>query len=106
MKRLVKTANSVSPFIHRVVNDKIVFNPTPSVDNAMLIAKQALADLPIVPTGERVYELAQEIRHGLLDNIGGPDHAHDSKETWESCIDIVERHLIEIGALVSLGHIN
>lgn len=82
MSRLKRNANYVSPFIHNEV-EKQMTNPegnTSQVLNAQMdfvIAKRLLADLPIVPTNERTYELCQEIQMGCFEDCGDPE------ENWE-----------------------
>jgi hypothetical protein len=82
MSRLKRNANYVSPFIHKQVEQQMA-NPegnTSQVLNAQMdfvIAKRLLADLPIVPTNERTYELCQEIQMGVFSDCGDPD------ENWE-----------------------
>ena len=64
-------------------------------------AKQLLADLPIIPTGERVYELTQQLRMGLLDDICDGDLAN-AKQHWPECVDAVRQYLLGIGILVDI----
>ena len=96
-----RLSNHVSPYTHDVVTT-LVDAPDGNLSRKMnakesfLIAKQILADLPIVPTGERIYELTQQIQMGLLDEVCPFDQV---REHWKECVDCVERYLRNINVL-------
>ena len=96
-----KTANHVSPAMHEELQRHIETeqmpdeptsrNPGETVSRAKIqgaemefvIAKRLLAALPIVPTNERVYELAQDIHAGYYDDISSLEEA-ESEGVWEA----------------------
>lgn len=88
MSRLKKVANNVSPNMHREV-EKHIKDPAGNrwrvqqSQDAFLIAKRLLAALPIVPTNERVYELAQDIVIGSFEDICPVEEA-ENEENWEA----------------------
>lgn len=87
MSRLKKIANNVSPSIHREVEKHITDKDgnrwrVQQAQDAFLIAKQLIASLPIVPTNERVYELAQDITIGSYDDISSIEDAK-LEENWK-----------------------
>jgi hypothetical protein len=88
MSRLKKIANNVSPAIHKEV-EKQMTNPNADSSKVLLskeefvIAKRLLADLPIVPTNERLYELVQEIQLGQFDDISSIAEAEDHWSEWK-----------------------
>jgi len=59
-------------------------------NEAFLIAKKILADLPLVPTGNVTYLLTQQIQDGLLDNVCA---ISDVKNHWHECLDVAEKYL-------------
>lgn len=101
--RLTRRANNVGVFVHRVVNDLVVNGGDRRTRASLefVTAKKLLADLPIIPTGERVYELAQQLRMGLLDDVCGGDLAK-ADEHWPECVEAVRQYLLDIGIFVDL----
>jgi RAB protein geranylgeranyltransferase component A len=91
-----RLSNHVSPYTHNVVTSIVDKSSTRLINSneSYLLAKQILADLPIVPTGERVYELTQQIQMGLLDEVCP---ISEVKQHWQECLDTVERYLKSIG---------
>lgn len=93
-----RLGNGVSPYTHGVVND-IVENQSTKSDYArpeMVLAKQLLADIPIVPTSERIYDLTEQIQLGLLNEICQPA---DAKEHWQECLNCTIEYLRAVNAL-------
>ena len=102
-RRQSRRANQVSMYTSRVINDLVV-NGGDRRNRATLefvTAKKLLADLPIIPTGERVYELTQQLRMGLLDDICDGDLANAEKH-WPECVEAVRQYLLGIGIFVDL----
>lgn len=96
-----RLANNVSPYTHGIVND-IVFDQSTKRDYArpeMVLAKQLLADLPITPTSERIYDLTEQIQIGLLGDICEVADAH---EHWQECIDRVNEYLLSINVRLKI----
>ena len=97
-KRLL--ANNVSPRIHREVEEIISSDEirTKVLLSKMefLIAKRLLAELPIVPTNERLYELAQDIHLGFFEDISSIDEADKHWEAWvERTNDLLQsKHIL------------
>lgn len=87
MSRLTKNANHVSPAMHEEVTRHTVDgnNNRSQVQQAQmefLISKRLLACLPIVPTNERVYELAQDIQGGLFEDLGDLVNCEQNWDMW------------------------
>lgn len=88
MSRLKKIANHVSPKMHEEVNQHITAEPSgirtkeQQMSDTLLLAKQLIADLPLVPTNDLTYELAQEIEIGQFDDISSIELAHDKWDEW------------------------
>lgn len=87
MSRLRRIANNVSPNMHREVERHITDEDgnrwrVQQSQDAFLVAKHLLAALPIVPTNERVYELAQDIVIGSFDDICPVEEA-ELEGNWE-----------------------
>ena len=103
MKRLKKTAAPIgSPYIHRVVNDLITTNTNSSKnlsDIEFLIAKQLLADMPIIPTSERLYDLTDQLKLGLFDDICTMEDVYNH---WPECLDRVREYLKSINILLEV----
>jgi uncharacterized protein HemY len=84
----IKQANHVSPQMHKEV-DKFITDPTQThsqvikASDAHLLARRLLQDLPIVPTSERIFELAQEIEIGLFDDLGPIEEAFNNWDAWK-----------------------
>ncbi|MFW6015678.1 MAG: hypothetical protein ACOCRK_04515 [bacterium] len=103
MSRLKKVANNVSPSMHKEV-EKFVpggdNNRSKEIGSRMefIIAKRLLAELPIVPTNDRVYDLVQDILIGLFDDISSIDDA-ESKDNWQAWIDRTREILKSKGIL-------
>ena len=93
MKRL---CNHVSPFTHNVVTDIVRSSSSNQIasEYAHVLAKQILADLPLIPTGHLVYNLTQQIQFGLLDSVCPIEEA---KNHWQDCLDVVEKYLKGMG---------
>jgi len=90
MKRL---SNRVNPFTHNVVTALVKDQKSTEKMNsslAFLTAKKLLADLPLVPTGERVYELTQQLQLGLLDTVCPLEEAD---KHWQECLDATKNYL-------------
>lgn len=93
-----RLGNHASPYAHKVVNTLVehynarVINADPS----FVLAKQFLADLPVTPTNERVYELTQQIQNGLLDSVCDIKDAYNH---WEDCLNVVDNYLRSIKVL-------
>lgn len=87
-----RLSNHVSPYTHDVVTHVVSAQDTKLIhsNDAFLIAKQILADLPLVPTGERVYELTQQIQMGLLNDVCPLNEVYNH---WQECLDVVESYL-------------
>lgn len=82
-----KKANNVSPAVHEEVNRHVVDgNNTRSLEQQaqmeFVIAKRLLACLPITPTNERIFELAQDLRSGLFDDLGDVFNCEQNWEEW------------------------
>ncbi len=104
-QRLMKrTANEVGMFAHRVVNDIVEEQNTRknAANNAYVLAKKLLAALPIVPTGERVWELTQTLQMGLLDDITGGNLDNVNDDNWQACVAAVRQYLFDIGVFLDL----
>ncbi len=96
--RLKKVANNVSPNVHKEVEKHIIDkdgNRSKIQQSRMefLLAKRLLAVLPIVPTNERVYELAQDISIGKFDDICSIENA-EKKENWDKWVERAKELLI------------
>ena len=110
MKRLVKrrkTASSIgSPYIHKKINELITTDTNHNKNMSsqeFLVAKQLLADLPIVPTSERIYDLTDQLKLGLLDFLM-EDGVFDVKtchDNWKTCLEATKEYLRGIGILNS-----
>lgn len=90
-----RLSNHVSPYTHDVVTTLVKKQATDKMNanNAFLIAKKILADLPLVPTGGLTYNLAQSIQFGLLDEICPIEEVD---KHWQECLDVASRYLHEI----------
>lgn len=90
-----RLSNHVSPYTHNVVTSLVDKQATRKMqaNDALLLAKQILADLPLVPTGGLTYNLAQSIQFGLLDEVCPIEDAH---KYWQDCLDVAERYLKEM----------
>jgi hypothetical protein len=103
MKRLRRIAAQIgSPYIHRIVNDLITTNTNSSKnlsDVEFLIAKQIIADLPITPTSERIYDLTDQIKIGLFNDICDITEVYDH---WPECLDRTKDYLKSIGILMEV----
>ena len=100
-----KIANHVSPQMHKEV-DKYIEDPTQThtqvvrANNAMLLARRLLQDLPMVPTNERIFELAQEIEIGLFDDLGTLEEAEKNWQAWKDrTVEILKAQKILIAAV-------
>lgn len=88
MNKKKLTANHVSPSIHNEVTKQMT-NPEGNSSKILLsqeefvIAKRLLADLPVVPTNERLYELVQDIHMGIFDDISSVEEADENWEAWK-----------------------
>lgn len=91
-----RLSNHVSPFTHNVVTSLVKQSATRQIssNSAHLVAKQLLADLPLVPTGGLVFNLTQQIQLGLLDEICPIEDAHSH---WQECLDLTTKYLKGIG---------
>jgi len=103
--RTKKVANHVSPKMHQEVN-KYVTDPTQTHSQVIkasethLLARRLLQDLPIVPTSERIFELAQEIEIGLFDDLGSIEEAEANWDAWkERTKEILKAQKILIAAV-------
>jgi len=100
-----RLANNVGMFAHRVVNDIVDQQNTrqAAANEAFVLAKKLLADLPIIPTGERVWELTQQLQFGLLSDVIGDEVSVDAaKKNWQACVDAVRQYLFDIGVFIDL----
>lgn len=100
-----KQANHVSPQMHKEV-DKYISDPTQThsqvikASETYLLARRLLQDLPIVPTSERIFELAQEIEIGLFDDLGPVEKAEANWDAWkERTKEILKAQKILIAAV-------
>jgi hypothetical protein len=100
-----KIANHVSPQMHKEV-DKYIEDSTQThtqvvrANNAMLLARRLLQDLPMVPTNERIFELAQEIEIGLFDDLGPLEEAEKNWQAWKDrTVEILKAQKILIAAV-------
>jgi hypothetical protein len=104
MNRLTKKANHVSPQMHNAVTDHIQgdHNVTKRLfsNYNFMIAKRLLADLPIVPTNERAYELTQQIQMGLFDDISSVEEA---EQNWDAWLTRTIEYLKSIGIFIGNG---
>lgn len=88
MKRLIKKSNHVSPKMHDEVQTQV---SDPNGDRTKIlmskdefvIAKRLLSELPVTPTSERTYELAQDIFMGLYEDISSIEDADNNWEQWK-----------------------
>lgn len=103
MKRL--QANNISSEPIRKEVEKQITDPNGNrwrvqySQNSFLISKRLLSSLPIVPTNERVYELAKDIEIGRFEDISSLDECMENKywDQWrQRTIDI----LIEKGIFI------
>lgn len=82
-----KKANNVSPYIHNVVTEYMTNKNCDSSKKMLsnlnfITARKLLADLPIIPTNERVYDLTQQIEFGLFNDISDVSVCDDHWEEW------------------------
>jgi len=114
MSRLKKIANHVSPQVHNAVTEQITRDnpivPKSTFDDAtkrlysnynFMIAKKLLADLPIVPTNERAYELTEQIQIGLYQDISPVEEA---EQHWDAWLERTVVYLHSIGILIGSGN--
>ena len=107
-----RLSNHVSPFTHNVVTSIVKDSATRQLasDEAHLVAKQLLADLPLVPTGGLVLNLTQQIQFGLLDEVCPIEMDYKVEdvikevcpienvhEHWQECLDLTTKYLKGIG---------
>lgn len=102
--RLRKVANNVSPNMHREVEKHITDKDgnryrIQQANMAFLLAKRLLAALPMVPTNERVYELAQDITVGKFDDICPIEESEDPNN-WDKWVERTKQLLIANGILI------
>lgn len=85
MSKLKKTANHTSELNQEIVEKEVTNQENKSgyFATAFDLAKALLAELPIVPTSDRVYELVQDIERGDYDDISPIENA---KEHWEEYV--------------------
>lgn len=100
----IKKANHVSPQMHKEV-DQFITDPTQThsqvikASDAHLLARRLLQDLPLVPTNERIFELAQEIEIGLFDDLGPIEEAFNNWEAWKQRVsEILKAQKILVAA--------
>jgi hypothetical protein len=93
---LKRLCNHVSPFTHNVVTDIVKKSSSNEIASsyAHVLAKQILADLPLIPTGHLVYNLTQQIQFGLLDSVCPLE---DVKNHWQECLDVAGQYLKDMG---------
>ena len=82
-----KKANNVSPAMHEEVNRHVVDgNNTRSLEQQaqmeFVIAKRLLASLPITPTNERVFDLANDLQNGLFADLGDVFTCEQNWQDW------------------------
>lgn len=87
-----------SPYTHDVIQSSLQ-NDEEGLrkirgNECFLLAKQFLADIPLVPTGNLTYLLTEQIQFGLLDGVCD---ISDVKSHWKECLDVVERYLKDVG---------
>ncbi len=87
MTRLKRLSNNVSPEMRREVEKHVTDKDSnrwrvQQSQLSFLLAKRLLASLPIVPTNERVYELAQYIVIGSFEDISIIEEA-ETEENWD-----------------------
>lgn len=99
-----RLSNHVSPYTHLVVNETVVNSNTNKTyaNPYFLLAKQLLADLPITPTSERIYDLTQQLHIGLLDGVCNINDTKNVDKNWALCLNTVEEYLRSIGILVTM----
>ena len=85
-----------SPYVSRVIEGIVSEGDTVRTlaNPAFVLAKQLLAALPIIPTGERVYDLTQQLQVGLLDDVCPLSEVGDH---WDECVEAVRKYLVDIG---------
>lgn len=100
----IKIANHVSPEMHREV-DRYIKDPNQTrsqamkASDAMLLARQLIQSLPIVPTNERIFELAQEIEIGMFDDLGPIEDVRKNWESWQNRVrEILQAQKILLAA--------
>jgi len=98
-----RLCNHVSPFTHNVVTDLVKYSASNQIasSEAHSLAKQILADLPLIPTGHLTYNLTQQIQFGLLDEVCPIE---DAKSHWKQCLAVVSKYLKDMGIWVELSH--
>lgn len=107
MKRLRKMACDQglgSPYIHHIINDIVINDSTKKhlSDESFLLAKMLLADIPMIPTSERIYDLRDQINNGLFNDIvGGEANRHTCKQYWKECLFKTREYLRNNGYLCS-----
>ena len=104
-KRKTADADIGSPYVHHKINDLLIKDTNMSKNMSseeFLVAKQLLADLPIVPTSERIYDLTDQLKLGLLDDVtDGTFNRKACYDSWETCLDLTREYLRGIGILCS-----
>ena len=67
-----------------------------------LVAKQLIADLPVIPTSERIYDLTDQLKLGLLDDITGETFNRQAcYDNWKECLKLTKEYLRGINILCS-----
>lgn len=102
--RLKKVANNVSPNMHKEVEKHITDKDgnrwkVQQSQMAFLMAKRLIAALPIVPTNERVYELAQDITIGKFNDISTLEEC-EKPENWNLWVQRTKDLLISNNILI------
>ena len=89
--------------MHHVVNNLITNDTNMSKNMSseeFLVAKQLLADLPMIPTSERIYDLTDQIKLGLLESVTGEKfNRQDCYDNWQTCLNLTKQYLRGINIL-------
>ena len=87
-----------SPYTHDVIQSSLQSDEDGlrkiRGSQSFLLAKQFLADIPLVPTGNLIYLLTEQIQFGLLDGVCD---INDVKTHWKECLEVIECYLKNVG---------
>lgn len=84
MSKLKKVANHTSDLNNEIVEKEVSTGKGEYFSTAFELAKALIAELPIVPVNDRIYELVQDIERGDYDDIAPIEEA---KEHWEAFVE-------------------
>ena len=85
---------------HTLIDDIISNDRTREIyaDEAFNLAGKFITDLPVTPICGLVYDVAHEIREGLLQDVC---ELGEAGEHWQECLDVVRRYLERRGWLIA-----